>query len=102
MKNEMVRARFLENDCEDCLNGLLEESKSLGGLPLAGEVVFIPKNWLTRACAHDGLGLKFVEESGEPSGEPELSGESEKLEASGEPDFEYSSMDATKDIGYPV
>jgi hypothetical protein len=75
MKSETVNARFLENDCEDCLNDLLEESKRFGGLPLAGKVVLIPRNWLGRPCPHGRLGLKFVEARDEPSSEPESSDE---------------------------
>jgi hypothetical protein len=104
MKNEMVRARFVENDCEDCCSDLLQESKRLGGLPLSGEVVLIPRTWLTHSCPHGRLGLKFLEleEDDRPSGSSELSHDSDKAEPSGEPDREYSSMDATKNIGYPV
>jgi len=99
MNSETVNARFLENDCEDCLHDLLAESKRFDGLPLAGKVVLIPRNWLARPCPHGRLGLKFVEQRDQSSSEPESSSARTQ---SGEPDFEYNSMDATKNIGYPV
>jgi hypothetical protein len=60
----------------------------------------VPTDWLTRPCPHGRAGLKFVEESAAPSDEPQLD-ESEPAML-GETDFEYTSMDATKNIGYPV
>jgi hypothetical protein len=95
MKIETVRAKVVQNDCEDCRNDLLEESKRLDGLPLAGEVVLIPTHWLNRACPHGRLGLKFAANNNVPLGEAEPA-------KSGEVEFETARMDATKDIGYPV
>jgi hypothetical protein len=95
---ELVRAKVVQDDCPECRNALLEEAKSLGGLPLGGEVVVIPKHWLDSVCPHGRLGLKF-----DPAVVTTLSEEAER-EKSGEVEFEApdSRIDATKNIGYPV
>jgi hypothetical protein len=97
---ERVRARIVQDGCPECRDTLLEESKSLGGLPLGGEVVLIPKHWLNTTCPHGRTGLKFELEVADidaqsPVVERAKSSEIE-LEA---PD---SRIDATKNIGYPV
>jgi hypothetical protein len=97
---ELVRAKIVEDKCHECRNDLLAESKSLGGLPLAGEFVMIPKRWLNAACPHGRSGLRFdLAEVGTdgPSREAERA-------KSGDVEFEASDprIDATKDIGYPV
>jgi hypothetical protein len=93
---ELINARFVENDCSECLKTLLAESKSLGGLPLAGEIVIIPKNWLSRICPHGCAGLKF---------EPQVFDSStvgiENPDVDRPKRFD-SRMDATKNIGYPA
>src|SRR5438445_162387 len=49
---ELVRAKVVEDNCAEGRNDLLAESKSLGGLPLAGAFVMIPKHWLDAVCPH--------------------------------------------------
>jgi hypothetical protein len=95
---ELVRANVVHDDCPECRNALLEEAKSLGGLPLGGEVVIIPKHWLDSVCPHGRSGLKF-----------DLAADTDPFEEagrenSGEVEFEApdSRIDATKNIGYPV
>jgi len=56
---ELVRARFVQDTCPECRSALLAEAKSLGGLPLGGEVVLIPEPWLNAICPHGRPGLKF-------------------------------------------
>jgi hypothetical protein len=96
---ELVRARFVENDCLECLSTLLSEAKSLGGLPLSGKFVIIPNHWLNTICVHGHSGLKFdlaVADIGEASREAEHAESEVEFEAS------ESRIDATKNIGYPV
>lgn len=97
---ELVRAKVVEDNCPECRNDLLAESKSVGGLPLAGEFVIVPKRWLDAVCPHGRPGLRFElaeADIGESSREAERA-------KSGEVEFEASDsrIDATKDIGYPV
>lgn len=97
---ELVRARVVEDNCPDCRNDLLLEAQSLGGLPLAGEFVLIPRHWLETVCPHGRSGLKFapaVAHMGEPTAESER-------EKDGDVELEVSDsrIDATKNIGYPV
>ena len=56
---ELVPARVVQDGCPECRNALLAEAKSLGGLPLAGEVVIIPEHWLSMLCPHGRSGLRF-------------------------------------------
>lgn len=98
---KVVRARVIQDDCEECRNELLEEARSLGGLPLSGEVVLIPEHWLDAACVHGRLGLRFELD--------EAAGSASQLEASArESDEDLGTqhpdraMDATRNIGYPV
>jgi hypothetical protein len=97
---EVVRAKVAQDDCPECRNALLEEAKSLGGLPLGGEVVIIPKHWLDTVCPHGRSGLRF-EVAAADTGPSE---EEAERENSGEVEFEAidSRIDATKNIGYPV
>lgn len=99
---ELVHARVVQNGCPQCLNALLEEAKSLGGLPLTGDVVIIPKHWLNTMCPHGRSGLKFdlLVEANSDTWSPE----EEEPENSDEIELKASDsrMDATKDIGYPV
>jgi len=62
---ELVRARVIRDNCAECRNALLAEALSLGGLPLGGEVVMIPRRWLNTVCPHGRLGLKFELEEGD-------------------------------------
>lgn len=97
---ELVRARVVEDNCPECRNDLLAESKSLGGLPLAGAFVMIPKHWLDAVCPHGRSGLRFDLAEADTGGPPP---EAERAKSS-EVEFEASDsrIDATKDIGYPV
>lgn len=97
---ELVRAKVVQDSCPECRDALLAEAKSLGGLPLGGDVVIIPKYWLNTMCPHGRSGLRFdlaVADTGA------LSREAERAK-SGEVELEAtdSRIDATKDIGYPV
>lgn len=98
MKN--VRARVVQDNCPECRNVLLEESKVLGGLPLGGEVVLIPEHWLNNKCPHGRPGLKFELELAD-IGAKSRAAEKAKL---GEVEFEApdSQIDATRNIGFPV
>jgi hypothetical protein len=97
---ELVRARVVEDGCPECLNALLAEASSLGGLPLGGEVVIIPKHWLNPQCPHGRSGLRFELAAADTCPLSEVVEGAE----SGDIEFEAanSRMDATKDIGYPV
>lgn len=96
---DLVRASVAQNDCAECLTALLDEARSLRGLPLGGEIVLIPRHWLDTPCPHGRPGLKFdlVEVDLEQSWDLESEG-------SGEVEFEANdpTIDATKNIGYPV
>jgi hypothetical protein len=97
---DLVHATVVQNDCAECLNVLLAEARSLGGLPLGGEIVLIPKHWLDTSCPHGRSGLKFdylAAVDAESSADADL-------EESGEVEFGAtdSRIDATKNIGYPV
>lgn len=98
---ELVHARVVQNSCPECLNALLEEAKSLGGLPLTGDVVVIPKHWLNTMCPHGRSGLRF--DLLAVADTDALSREAERAK-SGEVELEAtdSRIDATKDIGYLV
>jgi hypothetical protein len=97
-----VRAKFIGNDCEDCLKMLLEESKSFGGLPLGGNIVEIPEHWLNAKCTHGCSGLKFHLDSIESGSK---STDVERMDA-WKLGIELSAydpgIDATKNIGYPI
>ena len=97
---ELVRAKILQDDCPECRNSLLRESESLGGLPLAGAIVLIPKHWLNESCPHGRSGIKFQPDEKEPD---PLSAQTEESDF-GDVDFGItdSKMDATKNIGYPI
>lgn len=97
---ELVRARVVKDDCPECRNALLAESKSVGGLPLAGDVVIIPEHWLDNTCPHGRSGLTFAPAI--VDADQLLQGEEQQ--SSGEVEFEVadSRIDATKNIGYPV
>jgi len=97
---ELILANVVQNDCPECLTALLEEAKSLTGLQIGGEFVRIPKHWLNHGCSHGRAGLRF---------EPETTDAGTVLQEverakSGDIELEnnYSSIDATKNIGYPV
>ena len=94
---DLVRARLVKDNCAECRNHLLEEAKSHGGLPLAGEIVIIPKHWLAKVCPHGNAGLKFKLDDSVMA-ETIVRAKPEELEL----DSRYSTMDATKNIGYPV
>ena len=96
---ELVNARVVQDSCPECRNALLEEAKSLGGLPLVGNVVIIPKHWLNTICPHGRSGLRFELAIADTDA---LSREAERAK-SGEVELEAtdSRIDATKDIGYP-
>lgn len=98
---ELVRAMAVEDSCPECRDDLLAEAQSLGGLPLAGDVVMVPKHWLNRECPHDRPGLRFKELA--VADAVELSRGAERAK-SGEVELQAadSKIDATKDIGYPV
>jgi hypothetical protein len=97
MEPELVRAKVVQADCPECRDALLEESKSLGGLPLGGEIVMIPKHWLNAACPHGRSGLKF-----ELAVTP-VSRKAERAKSlEGEVEATGPRIDATKDIGFPV
>jgi hypothetical protein len=97
---DLVRAKIVEDNCPDCRNDLLLEAQSLGGLPLAGEFVLIPRHWLKTVCSHGRSGLKFAPDVAHMGGPTE---ESER-EKDGDVELEVndSRIDATKNIGYPV
>lgn len=97
---ELVRAKVTQDDCLKCRNALLREANSLGGLPLGGEVVLIPKHWLNAACPHGRRGLRFDLDSADTGAQPR---EVERAKSS-EVEMEVfdSRMDATKNIGYPA
>jgi hypothetical protein len=97
---ELVRARVVQDSCPECRDALLAEARSLGGLPLGGNVVIIPKHWLNTICPHGRSGLKFDLAAADTDA---LSREAERAK-SGEVELEAtdSTMDATKDIGYPA
>lgn len=97
---ELMRARVVQDNCPECRNALLEEAKSLGGLPLGGEVVIVPKHWLNATCPHGSAGLKF--EADEAASDAVLEAEPEESDEDIEMQAPDSRMDATKDIGYPV
>jgi hypothetical protein len=103
---ELVRVRVVQNDCGECLKALLAEARSLGGLPLGGEIVMVPDHWLKAECPHDSRGLKFqlVELDGGESLAADDEESEELLGAEGEESAERfdPKMDATKNIGYPV
>jgi hypothetical protein len=90
----------IARNCAECRNALLAEALSLGGLPLGGEVVMIPRHWLNTVCPHGRLGLKFELEEGDQG----VSSRKAEREKAGEveQDSPNSRMDATKDMGYPV
>jgi hypothetical protein len=96
---DLVRARVVQDSCPDCRNDLLAEAKSLGGLPLEGEVVMIPEHWLNAVCSHGRPGLRFelAADTGDPSQRETQRAKSGTVEIEA-PD---SRIDATKDIGYP-
>jgi hypothetical protein len=96
---EFIHARCVENDCLECLSDFLTEVKSLGGLPLEGRVVIIPKHWLNWTCIHGRRGLKFEEVA-----DSSLMSHDEMRAKDGDIEFEApdSRIDATKGIGYPV
>jgi hypothetical protein len=97
---ELVHATVVQDSCPECRNALLAEAQSLGGLPLEGKVVMIPRHWLNTICPHGHPGLKFdlvVSDTGALSREAERVKSSEiELEAT------VPRIDATKGIGYPV
>ena len=97
---ELIRVRFIEGNCPECLNALLAEAKSLGGLPLEGKVVMIPAHWLNTSCPHGCSGLKFEVEVADSDARSRQA----EREKAGEVELEAadSRMDATKNIGYPV
>jgi hypothetical protein len=92
-----VRAKLVYSCCPECLNALLEECNSRGGLPLSGEVVLIPEHWLNHVCGHGHLGIKFERLRDETDAPV-----NPKSVKSGTVDSFDTRMDATKDIGYPV
>jgi hypothetical protein len=96
---ELVRAKVVQDGCPECRNVLLAEAKSLGGLPLEGDIVIVPKHWLDATCPHGRSGLRFetVTDIGALSREAERAKSGEVELASID-----SSIDATKDVGYPV
>lgn len=94
---ELVRARFVDNDCQECLAALLEEGKSLGGLPLSGPIVEVPRHWLGKHCDHGRSGLRF-----EFLAEYDAEVVEEVVPADDELGANDPSIDATKDIGYPA
>lgn len=90
---DQVRAKLVHDTCPECFHALLEESRSLDWISLAGEVVLIPEHWLNPVCTHGTPGIKFErlpDETGEP-GNPKTSGH-----------VLDTRMDATKDMGYPA
>ena len=96
---KLVHAKIVQDDCSECRAKLIAIANTLG-LPLKGVVVIIPDHWLNSVCLHGHPGLKFERVLADTDAllreaEQSQSGEIE-LEA---PDY---SMDATKDIGYPV
>jgi len=96
---ELVPARIVQDGCPECRDVLLLEAKSLGGLPLGGEVVVIPEHWLNMLCPHGRPGLRFeraVANGGALSGDEQA--DSEEVD----PAVRDSRMDATKNIGYPI
>lgn len=97
---ELVRAKLIRNDCPTCFKSLLEEAKSLGGLPLGGKIVLVPAHWIDRICPHGQAGVKF--ESASIDAEASMSEERD----TGTEDVDFgttdSKMDASKNIGYPV
>lgn len=99
-KAELVRARVVRDDCPQCRDALLEEAKSLGGLPLGGDIILIPKHWLEKVCPHgqSELGFQLIE-----TGSSAVTDKAEQMESS-ETEFRASEskMDATKNIGYPA
>lgn len=103
---KLVRARFIQNDCGECLKALIAESRSLGGLPLGGKIVIVPDHWINAACPHGSSGLKLKLAEDEPAELVGAEGEEslELLGSEGEQSVERydPKMDATKNIGYPV
>ena len=96
---DLIHAKLVQDGCPECLNNLLEESKSSGGYALGGEVVIIPEHWLDNVCAHGNSGLKFeraavdTDEEGDEEGDEEREVELKPFDPR---------MDATKNIGYPL
>lgn len=97
---ELVHATIVQDECPECRNALLEEAKSLGGLALAGDVVIIPKHWLSTVCPHGRSGLRFA--LAESDGR-ELSPDAERMQCDKVKFVASDSrFDASKNIGYPV
>ena len=97
----LVVARFVSNDCGHCLAALLVEAKSHGGFALEGAVAEIPDHWLNAKCPHGRTGLRFDLVADELSAESEAELETESQ--GGWEDCPFgSSIDATKNIGFPV
>jgi hypothetical protein len=98
----LVRARCVECDCRGCIDAFLEEARSLGGLPLGGEIVEVPESWLGNKCPHGNSGLRFsvvTDDTGD--GAREIDPE-DFCDFRAETRTRDSSMDSTKNIGYPV
>ena len=97
---QLVHARVVQKDCPECLHEFLVEAQSLGGLPLAGEVVMIPEHRLNSVCPHCRAGLKFEREPEFGESTPEA--QREESDDDAEAPAIDTRMDATKNIGYPV
>jgi hypothetical protein len=89
---EHVRAKLVHDTCPECFHALLEVSRSLEWVTLAGEVVLIPEYWLNPVCTHGRPGIKFerLPDATDEPGSPRP------------PQVFDIRMDATKDMGYPA
>jgi hypothetical protein len=97
---ELLRVKVLQVGCPDCCNSLLQESQSLGGLPLGGAIVEIPRHWFDKTCPHGRSGFKFQLLG--PEFETTKGGEEDVNSGEVEFGIRDSKMDATRDIGYPA
>ncbi len=100
VRAKLMEPKRIEAGCQQCLFDLLRESRALGGLPLAGDVVEIPAHRLNVLCPHGEVGFRFeLADSDDLSEIDDNKENSDIFDRSNQYD---ARMDATKDGGFPM